>query len=291
MLFTIDHTTEYRFTRPVFFEPHQLRFSPRSDGAQRVVRYDLQIDPAPSGMTQTLDAFGNLVTVAWFSGLHTHMSIRATSEVETLRGNAFDFLVTPLNLRLPVSYQPWELALLAPSLKRTAVPIHVDPARELAEQLRGAANGEIVPFLTRLTETISHRFKLVHREHGSPWPPATTIEQRQGACRDLAVLWVDICRAVGIAARFVSGYEESDFEGGKGYLHAWGEAYIPGAGWRGFDPTNGLAVADRHVAVAAAAEPQHAAPVTATYRGNNVEAELTTDVLVEVMSDVAVAAC
>ncbi len=291
MLFTIDHTTEYQFTRPVFFEPHQLRFCPRSDGAQRLVRYALQIDPAPSGMTQSLDAYGNIVTMAWFSGLHDHMSIRATSEVETIRDNAFDFLVTPLNLRLPVSYQLWELAQLAPSLRRTAVPIHVDPARELAEQLRGAANGEVVPFLTRLTETISHRFKLVHREHGSPWPPATTIEQRQGACRDLAVLWVDICRAVGIAARFVSGYEESDFGEGKGYLHAWGEAYIPGAGWRGFDPTNGLAVADRHVAVAAAADPQHAAPVTATYRGNNVEAELTTDVLVEVTSDVAVAAC
>ena len=66
---------------------------------------------------------------------------------------------------------------------------------------------------------------------------------------------------------------------------------MPGAGWRGFDPTNGLAVADRHVAVAAAADPQHAAPVTATYRGNNVEAEFTTDVLVETTSDVAVAAC
>lgn len=291
MLFTIDHSTEYRFTRPVYLEPHQLRFCPRADGAQRVVRYELQIDPLPSGMTQSLDAFGNVVTLAWFNGLHDLMSIRATSEVETLRENAFDFLVTPLNQRLPVSYQPWEVALLGPSLRRTAVPIHVDPARELAEQLRGAANGEIVPFLTRLTETISHRFKVVHREQGSPWPPATTIEQRQGACRDLAVLWVDICRAVGIAARFVSGYEEADFGEDKGYLHAWGEAYIPGAGWRGFDPTNGLAVADRHVAVAAAADPQHAAPVTATYRGNNVEAELTTDVLVEMTSDVAVAAC
>src|SRR4029078_1096633 len=99
------------------------------------------------------------------------MVIRATSEVETLRENAFDFLVTPLNQRLPISYHPWEMAMLAPSLRRTAVPIHVDPARELAEQLRGAASGEIVPFLTRLTETICHRFKVVHRENGSAWQP------------------------------------------------------------------------------------------------------------------------
>lgn len=290
MLFTIDHTTEYRFTRPVFFEPHQLRFCPRSDGSQRVVRFDLQIEPTPMGVTQSFDADGNVVTVAWFSQLHDRMTLRATSEVETLRENPYDYLVTPLNQRLPIGYQPWEAAQLTSSMRRTAVPIHIDPARELAEQLREASRGEVVPFLTRLSETISHRFKVVHREQGTPWPPATTIEQRQGACRDLAVLWVDICRAVGLAARFVSGYQEGDRQE-KSYLHAWGEVYLPGAGWRGFDPTNGLAVSDRHVAVAAASDPQHAAPITATYRGNNVEAELSADVQVETSSDVAVAAC
>lgn len=291
MLFSIDHTTEYRFTRPVFFEPHQLRFCPRSDGAQRLVRFDLQIDPTPAGITHSLDAEGNVVAVAWFNELHDRMVIRATSEVETFRENPYDFLVTTQNQRLPIGYQPWESQLVAPARRRSAVPIHSDPARELAEQLREASRGETVSFLSRLTETISHRFKVVHREQGTPWPPATTIEQRQGACRDLAVLWMDICRAVGLAARFVSGYQEGDADQDKRYLHAWAEVYLPGAGWRGFDPTNGLAVADRHVAVASAADPQHAAPLTATYRGSNVEAELNAHVHIEAVSDVAVAAC
>ncbi|HEX3600343.1 MAG TPA: transglutaminase family protein [Lacipirellulaceae bacterium] len=291
MLFTIDHTTEYRFTRSVFFEPHLLRFCPRSDGSQRLVRYDLQIDPTPAGCTQSLDVDGNLVTVAWFNDLHDHLVLRARSEIETLRENPYDFLVMQSNGRLPVGYQPREAALLGPALRRAAVPIHVDPARELAEQLRGASRGEVIPFLSRLTETICHRFKRVEREQGSPWPAATTIEQRQGACRDLAVLWIDICRAVGLAARFVSGYYEGDPTREKHHLHAWGEAYLPGAGWRGFDPTNGLAVGDRHIAVAASADPLHAAPVTATYRGNNVEAELYADVVVESQSAVALLAC
>src|SRR5262245_3348355 len=288
MLFTIDHTTEYRFTRPVFFEPHQLRFCPRSDGAQRLTRFDLHIEPTPAGITQSLDAEGNIVTLAWFNELHDRMVLRATSEVETLRENPYDYLVTPLNQRLPIGYQPWEAALLGPSLKRSAVPIHVDPARDLGEQLREASRGEVVPFLARLTETICHRFKVVHRESGSPWPPATTIEQRQGACRDLAVLWIDICRSVGLAARFVSGYQEGDADQDKRYLHAWAEVYLPGAGWRGFDPTHGLAVADRHVAVAASADPQHAAPISATFRGNNVEAEMSADVVIETNTAVAV---
>ncbi|MFO0789510.1 MAG: transglutaminase family protein [Pirellulales bacterium] len=291
MLFTIEHTTEYRFNRPVFFEPHHLRFCPRTDGSQQVVQFDLQIDPAPAGCTQAFDAEGNLETLAWFNDIHDHMTIRATAEVETLRDNPYDFVLGPTAVRLPVGYQPRELALLAPAMKRSAVPIYVDPSRELAEQLRQASRGEVVPFLSRLTETISHRFKRVHRENGTPWPPATTIEQRQGACRDLAVLWVDICRSVGLAARFVSGYFEGLANREKHYLHAWGEVYLPGAGWRGFDPTNGLAVSDRHVAVAASADPQFASPVTATYRGNNVAAELTADVIVERQSAVALLAC
>ena len=289
MLFTIDHTTEYRFTRPVFLEPHQLRLQPRTDGAQRLVRFDLQIEPTPAGMTLATDAEGNIVTMAWFNDVHDRMVLRSSSEVETLRENPYDFLLTPTNRRLPIGYQPWETTQLAAALKRVAVPIHVDPARELAEQLRECARGELVPFLVRLTETVCDRFKVIHRVKGGPWPPATTIEQRQGACRDLAALFIDVCRSVGLASRFVSGYQEGDADQDKRYMHAWAEVYLPGAGWRGFDPTHGLAVADRHVAVAAAAGPQHATPVTATYRGNNVQAEMTADVAVE--TSTAMVAC
>ena len=95
---------------------------------------------------------------------------------------------------------------------------------------------EVVPFLSRLTETICHRFKHVHREQGSPWPPATTIERREGACRDLAVLWIDLCRSVGLAARFVSGYYEGDRSHDKHHLHAWAEAYLPAPAGAGSIP-------------------------------------------------------
>jgi transglutaminase-like putative cysteine protease len=139
----------------------------------------------------------------------------------------------------------------------------------------------LVPFLTRLATTICDRFKLVRRETGGPWPAVTTMEQRQGACRDLAVLYMDACRCVGLAARFVSGYQDAYRNMGKRDLHAWAEVYLPGAGWRGYDPTRGLAVAEHHVAVAAAADPQFAAPVTATYRGTDVDAEMHTEVSIE----------
>jgi transglutaminase-like putative cysteine protease len=88
----------------------------------------------------------------------------------------------------------------------------------------------------------------------------------------------------------VSGYYDGDVDRDTHYLHAWGEAYLSGAGWRGFDPTLGLAVADRHVAIAASTDPQRAAPVSATYRGTNVEAELHADVVIERQSTVALLA-
>jgi transglutaminase-like putative cysteine protease len=290
MLFHISHSTEYRFNRPVFLEPHQLRFQPRNDAAQRLVQFNLDVDPLPAGTSQALDADGNLVMMAWFEGLHERLSIRATSEVETLRENPFDYLLTPTNCRLPIGYQPAELVQLSCALKRVDVPTHCDPVQQLAEKVREAANYELVPFLTKLSTTICGQIKLVRRETGNAWPAAITMEQRQGACRDFAVLFIDACRSVGLAARFVSGYQDTYRNSGKRDLHAWTEVYLPGAGWRGYDPTRGLAVAQHHVAVAAAADPLQAAPVTATYRGNDVQAELTAEVAIEAQSPMA-AAC
>jgi transglutaminase-like putative cysteine protease len=288
VIVTIRHTTEYHFSRPVFFEPHQLRFQPRNDPAQRLLRFDLEIEPTPAGTTQALDTDGNVLTMAWFSNVHERMTLRANSEVETLRENPFDYLLTPQNRRLPIGYQPWESAQLAAACRRVAVPAQSDPVRELAEQIREAASGDLVSFLTRLSTTIYDRIRVIHRDSGPPWPAATTFEQRQGSCRDLAVLFIDACRVVGLAARFVSGYQVG-FESEDLELHAWAEAYLPSAGWRGYDPTHGLAVADRHIVIAAAADPHHAAPVTATYRGNDVEADLHAEVLIETNAPAPVA--
>jgi len=101
--------------------------------------------------------------------------------------------------------------------------------------------------------------------------PADTLASRTGACRDTAMLYVAACRSLGLAARFVSGYsmhhpeEVSEHE-----LHAWAEVYLPGAGWRGYDPSLGLAVADGHVVLTAAPDHHLAAAVSGSYRGTGV---------------------
>lgn len=93
---------------------------------------------------------------------------------------------------------------------------------------------------------------------------------------------MDACRAVGLGARFVSGYQEGDPEQERRDLHAWAEVYLPGGGWRGYDPTHGLAVADRHVALAAGMRPALAAPITGTFRGTGASSRMQTDIKINV---------
>jgi transglutaminase-like putative cysteine protease len=124
-----------------------------------------------------------------------------------------------------------------------------------------------VAFLTNLNWYLYESFGHTIRGEGPAHPPEVTLRERQGTCRDLAVLFCAACRLVGIAARFVSGYEREAATQPQAYMHAWAEAYLPGGGWRGYDPTQGLAVSKSHVAVAAAADPSLAAPITGTYRG------------------------
>ena len=133
-------------------------------------------------------------------------------------------------------------------------------------------------FLSLLNQTLYEKFTVQPRKEGAPLTPPVLLEKKQGACRDLTVLFMACCRAVGIAARFVSGYVCGQYEGGgedgTPELHAWAEVYLPGGGWQGYDPTLGLVVAEQHIPLAASYTPAGAAPVTGNYRGTGASAEM-----------------
>jgi transglutaminase-like putative cysteine protease len=284
VLFHIEHVTEYRFQPAVFLEPHQLRLQPRTDGSQVLRNFALAIEPEPMVLSHVLDPEGNVVACAWFREKHDRLAIVARSEVETTRENPFDYLLTPKSCRLPVGYSPGEVATLGLGRVRQQRGAGADLVYALANRLLSAQGSELIPFLSGLNLAIYEQLETIHRPEGDPWAPASTLEMRRGACRDLAVLFIDACRAVGLAARFVSGYHEGDVVAGHHELHAWAEVYLPGAGWRGYDPTLGLAVADRHVAVAASNDPCVTSPVTGTFRGSPVDAATHAEVHLRVES-------
>ena len=107
---------------------------------------------------------------------------------------------------------------------------------------------------------------------------------RKGSCRDYAVLFSALCRALGLATRFVSGYYVGvapvDVPNQTHHLHAWVEVYLPGGGWRGYDPTQHEVVAGNHIPLAASCLPEEITPVFGSYRGS-ATSELITKVSIE----------
>jgi len=278
--FHIKHATEYFYSRPVFLEPHIVRLRPRCDGAQDLTAFHLDIEPKPQMTAESLDLEGNTVLCAWFSGLIRSCRIETRCEVETRRANPYDFLLTdPACERLPADYAPDLQPRLAPYRRPNANPS--GPVAGLAREAADSAGGDTLRFLPGLTERIAREFEVEIRDEGDPFDAGTTLAARRGACRDLAVLYVECCRCLGLAARFVSGYQEGEDRPDRRYMHAWAEVYLPGGGWRGFDPTGAVAVADRHVAVAAAAEPAGASPLSGTFRGTGATSRIEAQIHIE----------
>lgn len=282
MRIRVHHTSRYRYSRPVALGRHVFRFRPRADGVLLLRDFRLRVHPRPVVWSECMDLDGNSTVEADFDCSTEALTVIAQSSVETLRTNPFDFVVEASWATLPVSDAGCLAAQLAPYRNRDETADLVD---EFAFGVLREVGNQTAPFLTGLNRRISEVCSAKLRLEGVPQSPADTLRQGQGACRDLAVLFIDACRALGLAARFVSGYAGNLTREGPQYLHAWAEVYLPGGGWRGFDPTTGLAVADRHIAVAASANSRQAAPIVGHFRGSDVVTDFSVDLNFEVDSE------
>ena len=267
MKITVTHSTTYRYEFPVCLEPHIFRLRPRMSSAQRLISFELEIAPTPAGSTECLDQDGNLALNAWFDASTSKLSVLSRFTVELLRVNPFDYVLTGESLNLPLWYRDPLCTALTPYRNDA----HVAPSVKLyAQSASRDAQGNVQWFLTALSRQIWQTFRQVIRPDGAPWPSDQTLSSGEGSCRDLAVLFCDICRVMGIAARFVSGYETASAGSGDSYMHAWAEVYLPVIGWRGYDLSRGIAVSNGHVAVAAGFDYNLASPVSGWYSGGSL---------------------
>lgn len=279
MIFDVTHITQFSYSKPVFLEPHSVRLRPRHDSSQRLLDFDMRVEPAPAGLSPCIDLDGNETTRIWFDGLQEIFKITTAFRVETLCTSPFDFVLEPAALVLPVAYTGELTAALAPYLHRATPSPHVD---RFAQGIAQEVDNKTLPFVIALTRRIQEMCEFTLRPVGDPWPASVTLTRQQGTCRDFAVLLMDACRAAGLATRFVSGYQEGDPTRTERELHAWVEVYLPGAGWRGYDPTYGVPVSDQHVAVAAGLTPGAAAPTLGTFRGTGTDSTLWTEIRMRV---------
>ncbi len=274
MIYEVHHVTEFSYDKPVFMEPLTVRLRPRCDARQSLLDFDMDINPLPAGLTHNIDVDGTSTDRVWFDGLHESLSITTRSKVDTGRYNPFDYVLDSEAQRLPLQYGHHN-EYLKPYVRGAAVPEEV---ASLAKTFASEASMEPVSFIGSLTRHLHDEWEYMVREQGDPWPSSTTLKQRSGSCRDLAVLLMDCLRALGIATRFVSGYKPTN--GPAVELHAWAEAYLPGAGWRGYDPTTGLAVSENHIVLATATHPRSAAPTSGSFRGTDAISSLRTEIRV-----------
>jgi transglutaminase-like putative cysteine protease len=271
MNFSVKHTSRYSYSKPVSLLPHVIRLRPRCDGTVRLERFETVIEPKPVTLSECLDVEGNSVLHAWFGESTTQLTIQTSFQVETLRSNPFDYLLATAADTLPIAYGDELSGSLAVYLRRVSDDSSV---ANFAHSIAEASGGRTIEFLNALNSEIYQTCPISIRETGAPYLPAYTLEHRSGSCRDVAMLFVDACRVMGIAARFVSGYRPVSTGRQRRYMHAWPEVYLPGGGWRGYDPTHDMAVNDDYVVVAACHEPHGATPIQGGFRATGATSTL-----------------
>jgi len=272
MQYKIEHITRYAYSKEVFLEPHIVRLRPRSDAAQMLKSFEISINPLPTGKSNITDIGGDSVFL-WFDDLTESLEIICKSEVETKLINPFDYILSSDRAhRLPMDYNSPYDSVLEPY--RNPSSVYGDEFEGFVAKIMLESENSSLNFLSALTTHIFENFEHEIRDDGPAQEPLETLSRMQGSCRDFVVLFAEACRSMGFAARFVSGYTEGDLTLNDNHLHAWAEVYLPGGGWRGYDPTLGLAVADKHVALTSGATPIEASPVSGTFRGTDATAEI-----------------
>ena len=270
---TVQHTTVYRYRQPVGLGEHRMMFRPRESHDLRLVGSDLQIMPRPAQLRWLHDPFDNSVAIAQFEGVTNELRFESTLRLEHFEYTMPVYPLEEYARTYPFRYSDEDF----PNLVR-ALAHHYDATSvsEWALQfLESAETSDTMQILRAMTLGIREQFKYTQRSEKGVQTPEETLDSRQGSCRDFAVLMMEACRSLGIAARFVSGYifvpnsvdAPTKTTRGGGATHAWMQAYLPGAGWIDFDPTNNIIGNRNLIRVAVAWSPEHVLPLWGTYDG------------------------
>jgi transglutaminase-like putative cysteine protease len=264
--FKIIHRTYYNFSAPVVLGQHSLRLRPREGHDLRIESLELTISP-PAELLWHRDVEGNSVALASFSQPTAQLAIESELIIQQYLEQPLDFLVADYAVDYPFSYLPDDLVMLAPYLELPDDETTVAVKRWLDGIWKTAEAIQSYSLLQRLTTTIYQHMRYRVREEPGVQSASFTLAEGSGSCRDFALLLMQAARQLGLAARFVSGYLHAPGSAVAGATHAWAEIYLPGAGWKGFDPTIGTMVGVEHTPVAVARLPASVPPVAGSYRG------------------------
>ena len=265
----LEHKTTYRYARPISIGAQVIRLRPAPHNRTPIHRYSLTLTPSEHFINWQQDPHGNYLARVVVPELTREFSVTVDIVADLEAYSPFDFFLEPSAEEYPFRYEAGLRHELAPYLEVDAgSPV----LHEFIESL-DRSRRRTVDFLVDVNQRISQEIKYLIRMDPGVQTPTETLTLRQGSYRDSAWLLVQTLRTLGVAARFVSGYliqltpDQQPLTGPPGPsvdftdLHAWCEAYIPGAGWVGLDATSGLFAAEGHIPLACTPQPSAAAPI------------------------------
>ncbi|MFD0361946.1 DUF2126 domain-containing protein [Nocardia sp. GCM10030253] len=275
---SLEHRTTYSFDRLVEIHPHVVRLRPAPHSRTRIDAYSMRVTPADHFRNWQQDAFGNFLARLVFPNPARELSITVglIADLEVI--NPFDFFIEDYAEHFPFGYHRELIADLEPYLR----PVDESgpgsgPGELVRDWVRTHAPSDqprTIDFLVAINQALRQDVGYTIRMEPGVQSPDHTLRSAIGSCRDSAWLLVSVLRELGLAARFVSGYlvqlaqDVPALDGPSGPpadftdLHAWTEAYLPGAGWVGLDPTSGLFAGEGHIPLAATPHPTSSAAIT-----------------------------
>ena len=287
MKYRIRHKTAYRYSEPASLSQNELYLHPRSTGSQQVVDSRLDIGPQPQYLHQHMDFFGNIAHVFMVQQPHEELVMTAESTVIT----------APSSTPAPEGTAPWETVVhtLAvheqPETLDAFQFVFASPLVTISETVRAFTRPSFPPgrpVIVGALELMGRIFSQFTYDKSATTvdtPVERVLADRKGVCQDFAHLAIGCLRSLGLAARYVSGYLETQPPPGKPKLvgadasHAWLSLFLPGIGWVDLDPTNNLIPGEKHITLAWGRDYGDVTPVKGVVMGGGVH---TLSVMVDV---------
>jgi transglutaminase-like putative cysteine protease len=287
MIFEVSHRTTYAYSQPVVQSQHLIHMSPRVSPHQFTRHHSLIIEPAPAMRFDGVDAFANPVTILDVEAPHQEFILHARSTIEVLppptavfsRSTAWD----ALDDSLFAADQPANLDIVQFRSQSRQTTASLEIADYAAQSF--AAGRPVLEAAEDLTYRIFKEFTFDPAATDISTPVTQVFRERRGVCQDFAHFALACLRALRVPAKYMSGYILTHPPPGQPKLqgadasHAWISVWSPETGWCGFDPTNGLVVADEHIIIAEGRDYNDVCPISGVLLGGG---EHTVLVAVEV---------